>query len=126
MIYCQMTNISFAEWLQEIMDDREIKSADLARLAHLDPGVITRILKAEREATPKTLTAIAHGLKLPPDYVFEKAGILPPKPELNSLQRELLYASQGMPESDIRMALQILETRAEYYAKHPEAKPKTE
>lgn len=118
-----MTKIYFSEWLAGILADKDIKPVELARLAKIDPGVVTRILKAERDAKPKTLEAIAHALKLPVDLIYEKAGILPTKPEATLLQRKLLHASEGLPESDLQLALSLLEQRREYYKKNPGAKP---
>jgi transcriptional regulator with XRE-family HTH domain len=118
-----MTNIDFAEWLENELDKREIKPVELARIAGIDPGVVTRILKAERSARPKTLESIAHALRLPPEFVFEKAGILPPKPELTPIKRKLLHLAEGLPDSDIELALSILEQRQDYYKKNPQAKP---
>lgn len=118
-----MTKITFSEWLTKILADKDIKPVELARLAKIDPGVVTRILKAERDAKPKTLEAIAHALKLPVDLVYEKAGILPPKVELSPIKRALLHASEGLPDSDLQLALSLLEQRQEYYKKNPGAKP---
>jgi transcriptional regulator with XRE-family HTH domain len=122
MIYCLMTKVLFSEWLENLLAEKDIKPVELARMAHIDPGVVTRILKAERAAQPKTLEAIAHALKLPPDFVFEKAGILPSKPELSPIKRKLLHIAEGLPESDIELAISILEQRQEFYKKNPSAK----
>lgn len=92
-------------------------------MANIDSGVVTRLLKAEREAKPDTLSAIAHALQLPVDLVFEKAGVLPPKPELSPIKRALLHAAEGLPESDVKLALSLLEQRQEFYKKNPNAKP---
>ena len=92
-------------------------------MAKIDPGVVTRILKAERSATPKTLESIAHALKLPVDLVYEKAGILPSKSNLSSVKRKLVHLAEGLPDSDVEMAIALLEQREAYYKKHPEAKP---
>lgn len=118
-----MTKVTFSEWLDGVLTDRDIKPVELARLAKIDPGIVTRILKAERSATPKTLEAIAHALKLPIDLVYEKAGILPSKPELSPIKRKLAHLAQDLPDSDIEMAIALLEQRTEYYKKHPAAKP---
>lgn len=123
-MFCQMTKkIDFAEWLKDTLKDKNMKPIDLSRLANIDSGVVTRLLKAEREAKPDTLSAIAHALQLPVDLVFEKAGVLPPKPELSPIKRALLHASEGLPDSDVKLALSLLEQRQEYYKKNPGAKP---
>lgn len=117
------TRVAFAEWLDAVLVEQDIKPVELARLAKIDPGVVTRILKAERDARPKTLEAIAHALKLPTDLVYEKAGILPTKIELSPIKRKLLHLTEGLPESDVEIAVNILEQRQEYYKKNPGAKP---
>ncbi len=123
MISCLMTNIDFAEWLGKTLSDRDIKPVELARLARIDPGVISRTLSAERKPSTKTLEAIAHALKLPTDLVFEKAGILPQKIEQSPIKRKLAHLADDLPDSDVEIAIALLEQRAEYYKKNPNAKP---
>ncbi len=118
-----MTNIDFAEWLGKTLSDRDIKPVELARLARIDPGVISRTLSAERKPSTKTLEAIAHALKLPTDLVFEKAGILPQKIEQSPIKRKLAHLADDLPDSDVEIAIALLEQRAEYYKKNPNAKP---
>lgn len=73
-----MTNLlDFGDWLSKYLDDKNIKPVELARSANIDPGVITRIIKGERKATPETLASIAHALHLPVKFIFEKYGYLP-------------------------------------------------
>jgi len=115
--------IDFAEWLKNILNDKGMKPIDLSRLANIDSGVITRLLKAEREAKPDTLIAIAHALKLPVDLIFEKAGLLQPKSELSAVKRKLLHVAETSFDSDVEIAITLLEQRQEYYKKHPQAKP---
>ncbi len=124
MIHCQMTkNVSFSEWLEQTLTDMDMKPVELARKARIDPGIVTRILKAERSTTPKTLEAIAHALKLPVDLVYEKAGILPKKPELSPIKRKLVHVAEELPDSDIELAITLLEQRQEFYKRNPKARP---
>lgn len=69
------------------------------------------------------LRKIAKALNLPADFVFEKAGVLPPKPELSPIKRALIHLAEGMPDSDIEVAIAVLEQREEYYRKNPSARP---
>jgi len=71
-----MTNIKFAEWLTDYLKTQRIKPVELARMAKLDPGAISRILTAERSPTPKTLESIAKALDIPSETVFRAAGLL--------------------------------------------------
>lgn len=105
-----VTNMDFAEWLSEIIKTRDMKPVELARLANLDPGVITRVLKAERTATPKTLEAIAHALRIPTEDIFRAAGILPPaKGKLGERQQRLLGLAEAADDDDLDLAIAMLE-----------------
>lgn len=68
---------NFAKWLQEELDYRDWKQADLARAANLDSAVISNLINEKRGAGETTATAIAKAFGLPPDFVFRKAGLLP-------------------------------------------------
>jgi len=115
--------IEFAEWLRNTLEEKGMKPIDLSRMGNIDSGVITRLLKAEREARPDTLISIARALKLPVDLVFEKAGVLPPKPELSPIKRALIHLAENLPDSDIEVAIAVLEQREAFYKKNPSAKP---
>lgn len=114
---------NFSKWLDGQLKERNWKPADLSRESGLASAVISNLLNGHRNLGEKTGKAIARALKLPVDLVFEKAGILPPKTELSPIKRALLHASEGLPDSDVQIALSILEQRQEYYKKNPGAKP---
>lgn len=59
----------------------------------------------------------------PPDLLFEFVNILPAKSELSIIKRKLAHLAQDLPDTDIEMAIALLEQRTEYYKKHPSAKP---
>lgn len=114
---------SFGQWLLEELEKRDMNQSDLARASNITTAQISRIISGRRGVGEQALTAIAHALRLPPDMVFEKAGILPPKPEMSPIKRKLLHLSEGLPESDIELAISLLEQRQDYYKKHPQSKP---
>ena len=86
-----MSTVDFAEWLLAELELRKISAADLARKSEISKATISRILKREREAKPETLAAIARGLKLPKESVYQKAGLLPPKPKDQAEIDDLVY-----------------------------------
>lgn len=114
---------NFGMWLLKELEEKNMSQADLARACSITTAQISRIISGTRSAGKDTLTAIAHALRLPPDLVFEKAGVLPQKTELSPIKRALLHAAEGLPESDVKLALSLLEQRQEYYKKNPQAKP---
>lgn len=114
---------NFGMWLLKELEKRNMSQSDLARACSITTAQISRIISGTRSAGKDSLTAIAHALRLPPDLVFEKAGILPPKIELSALKRRLLHVAEGLPDSDIELALSLLEQRQTFYKKNPNAKP---
>lgn len=113
----------FSEWLLKELKDRDMTQADLSRIAGLGSGTISNIMIGNRKVGQDTLAKIAHALKLPPDLVFEKAGILPPKRDLSPIKRKLAHLAESLPDSDVETAIALLEQRDEYYKKNPGAKP---
>lgn len=114
---------NFAEWLKAELEKRDWKQADLVRATQLDSAVISYIINGKRRSGESTARAIARALKLPPELVFEKAGLLPPKPELSPIKRKLAHLAEDLPDSDVETAIALLEQRQEYYKKHPKARP---
>jgi transcriptional regulator with XRE-family HTH domain len=115
---------NFGEWLKQQMDTARISQKELAQKSGVTPAQISRIIGGTRGVGTDALTGIARALKLPRELVFEKAGLLPPKTELTAPQRAVLYLLKDLPDSDAEMVLALLEQRAEYYTKHPEARPR--
>jgi transcriptional regulator with XRE-family HTH domain len=76
-IICQVTMNAFPQWLADQLQEKGWIPADLARIARVDNGVISRILSGERKATPDTLVSIASALKISPEDIFRRAGLLP-------------------------------------------------
>lgn len=118
-----MNKIEFGQWVKKERETRNWSQSDLARESGLYRSVINNIENGVSESTPKTLTALAKGFGYPVEYVFEVFGLLPPKPELSPVKRALLHVAEGLPDSDVKLALSLLEQREEYYKKNPGAKP---
>lgn len=114
---------NFSEWLKKELNDRNWKQADLVRESKLDSAVISNIINGKRKAGESTARAIAKALGLPVDYVFEIADILPKKNELSPARRKLLHMSEDLPDSDVELAITMLEQRKEFYKKNPQSKP---
>jgi len=114
---------NFSDWLKHELEVRGWKQADLVRETNLDSAVISNLINGKRRAGETTARAIARALRFSPEYVFEIAGILPPKPELTPIKRKLIHLAEGLPDSDIEIAITILEQRHDYYKKNPSAKP---
>jgi transcriptional regulator with XRE-family HTH domain len=116
---------NFGDWLLEQLKEKNISQSELSRLAGLSKGTISNLINGTKGKGPDSLTAIAHALKLPVDLVFEKAKMLPPKPDLSPIKRKLIHVaeSEELADSDVELAITLLEQRIELYKKHPKARP---
>lgn len=101
----------FKEWVEQEMQKRGWKQAELARAGGMDPVTLNRILNMERKAGPDSCSAIARALGLPAEEVYRRAGLLPKLPDENSTLRrinlrlrELLNDERGqavLPQIDV-------------------------
>lgn len=114
---------NFAKWLDQELKNRDWKPADLSRASGLRSAVISNLLNGHRNVGEKTGNAIARALKVPVDLVFEKAGMIPPKPDLSPIKRKLAHVAEDLPDSDVELAITLLEQRQEYYKRNPQARP---
>lgn len=118
-----MNKVEFGQWVRKEREDREWSQSDLARESGLYRSLINNIENGVSESSPKTLTALGHAFGYPIEFMFEIVGLLPPKPELSPIKRALIHIAEDLPDSDVRLALSLLEQRQEYYKKNPGAKP---
>lgn len=70
----------FVEWLQQEIDARNWRPADLARAAGIYASTLAKILQRERRVGADVCLSLARRLTLPPETVFRKAGLLPDLP----------------------------------------------
>lgn len=92
----------FNEWLLERLKELEWSQADLARASGLTTAAISKYING-RIPDEAALRKLAKALKMPPDLVFEKAGILPPKSDLTPLQRSIMEMVKNLPDNDLSM-----------------------
>lgn len=103
--------MNFSEWLHEEMRSRDWSIADLAREAGVSPGALGNVLRETRKAGADLCSGIAHALKIPPEFVFQKAGLLPEKPDRNKKIDEAIYLIEKLNESNQKDAIQYLRYR---------------
>lgn len=109
----------FGEWLQIEMNARALGVRELARLAKVAPGTISRILTETRTPGADLCRNLASGLELPETVVFEAAGLLSPaRGEGELTLRELYELLKGLPIEEQRAIL--AEARERWAAVHGE------
>lgn len=122
LVICNNWKQMFNDWLLKQMQLQEWSQADLARHSGLTKGAISKYING-RIPDESAIRKIAHALKLPVDFVFEQAGLLPQKPELSPIKRKLVHVIESSLDSDVEIAITLLEQRQDFYKKHPSAKP---
>lgn len=96
------------------MRARNMSPADLARATNKDQGIISRLLRGERQPRPETLADIARALKLSVDEVYRAAGLLPPRPDSNiDVERAEHLVRSFKTDQYRQIALATLETLLE-------------
>lgn len=104
-----MSRISFQEWLNKQLFDRNLIPADITKRTGLSSSQISRIISGEREPGIDALIAIADALYLPRSQVFVAAGIL----ENNNLDpkiESLAYRISKLPKDQQRIIDAMIDT----------------
>jgi transcriptional regulator with XRE-family HTH domain len=102
----------FNDWLLNQLKQQDWSQADLARASGLTTAAISRYISG-RTPDEAALRKIAKALRLPPELVFEKAGLLPTKSELTPKKRELMARLEDADEATVQMVIKILEAAVE-------------
>jgi transcriptional regulator with XRE-family HTH domain len=104
--------INFAKWLEKVLEMEGWTRADLARQAHVSPSSLSMIVNGQRNPGEELCSSIARALNIPPEIVFEEAGLLqysPPAPKQanlilwieNELQKRDLTVEQAAEKANI-------------------------
>lgn len=70
-------NIDFTEWLTKELTVKGWDQAELSRRSGITTAHISRIMTGQRHPGTEALSGIAHALRLPPEDLFRRAGLLP-------------------------------------------------
>lgn len=63
-------------WLDNVLKQARMTPAQLASIAHIDPGVISRLRRTPQEPTFSTLKSIQKASKVPMRTILEYMGLL--------------------------------------------------
>lgn len=122
-MFTTMNKIEFGTWVRQEREKKNWSQSDLARESGLYRSIINNIETGKSNSAPATLTALANAFGYPPKFLFELVDLLPVEAELSPLKQKLLKISESLPDSDIELALSLLEQRQAFYKKNPNAKP---
>lgn len=71
----------FADWLNEELQRKGWRQADLMRATGISRGGISLLMSGQIKPAPQTVMQLAVVFKVPPDFIMRKVGYLPPKNE---------------------------------------------
>jgi transcriptional regulator with XRE-family HTH domain len=127
-----MANTDYINWLREQMRAKGWRQAELAHAAHVDPAVVSNILTGKRGPGFDTCSAFAAALQLPPEVVFEAAGLLSPRDktkdaylaEINSIYEKFDKENKRESLEFFRMLLRLQDEQGGTHAKQGTLPPK--
>jgi transcriptional regulator with XRE-family HTH domain len=112
------------DWILKELEKRDWSQADLARHAGVSRAAISDIVSGKRGLGRDLAVAISEALDTPLEEVYRAAGLLPPKPEGDTLTEEGLHILIKLDEHEkqdairfLRMRLDVQEERGKYEAK---------
>lgn len=102
---------NFADWLINELQERGMNQADLARASGLGNGSISDVLKGRRKAGREFAAAVAKGLDLPVETVFQEAGFLPKEKPHNREIEQIMTLVDGMTKDEQKELLSYIRWR---------------
>ncbi len=104
---------TFTEWLNERLENIGWSYNELARRAGLSSGGVSLVMTEARRPGPEFALGVARALRIPPERVFRKAGILPPRiigGEDKERKSELPDLYEALGDRDRNTALAVIRT----------------
>jgi transcriptional regulator with XRE-family HTH domain len=99
---------TLVDYLEEQLQRRSWRPADLARAAGVPDATISHILNGSRRAGPEVCNAFARALDEPPEKIFRMAGLLPPVQHSVEEEREAVFILRTLPPDMRAVAMRLL------------------
>lgn len=103
----------FNDWLLTELNNREWSQADLARASGLTTAAISKYING-RIPDKTALQKIAKALNYPPTFIFRKAGILPPQPEIDEMIEQILHEAAHLTTEDQQELLAFIRMKRKF------------
>lgn len=100
----------FVTWLNDELATQGWSRADLARATGLHKGSISNVLNGQRQPSVDFVMAVARAFKMPPEELFRRAGLLPPRPAVGGggLVEEAVDVLKRLPADKQQEALNYI------------------
>jgi len=115
----------FGSYIAQQLENNGWSMRELARRASLSPTSVSYVVNGRVKPTAEFCRSIARALNLPPEGVFRKAGLLPPKPEETAEIDEANYLFSQLSREEQRRLLIMMRALVEerVSTSHPRRKP---
>jgi len=117
---CIMINTmdKFAEWVNSEVERRGWSFRETARRAGLSATAVSQVVGGQANPGLDFCIGLARALKIPPEQVLRRAGLLPPRAEGDELLDTLLHyydlLSRGDQQRLLAIARSLAEEKIEY------------
>jgi transcriptional regulator with XRE-family HTH domain len=119
-----MTNqFSFDLWLQDILTQKGITQAELAKRSSITPAQISRLVSGARGPGKETCLSLARALNIPPETILRVAGFLPTDQTWTPSKDEWSYIFQQLSPDDQAEMLEIARMKLSRRRKAPDTGP---
>lgn len=89
-MYTISMNTDFNVWLTKRLDKEDWNNSELARRASVAPSTVSMVLNQQQRPGLDFCLGVAKALRIPPETVLRKAGLLPPVPPAIEQEQEYL------------------------------------
>lgn len=111
---------AFTEWLHQQIAQSGKTQAELAYAGDISASQISRVLSGDRNPGPDFCLGIAKALNLPPEVMFQKAGLFPETGEEGQKLKEAGHLFGQLPEREQDMILAVMHTLLKARARREE------
>ena len=113
-MFMTMNTNELGSWLIKERTNRKMSQAELARRAGITRGAISNYeANKVKSPDPEVLRAIAKALVVPEILVFQKAGLLSPKPKTNLEYEEAVHLLNQLTEDELSEITELMQFKIE-------------
>ena len=103
---------TFSEWLVRELRVRNMSPAELSRTSGITQSALSRLISGSRKPNTDTIQAIAKGLKVNVEEIYEVCGILQHKSTIDDiLTNRILEMVKGLQEDDKEDILSLIQAK---------------
>lgn len=103
----RMNKVEFVEWLENVLQERKMSRADLARSSGISAPQITRILNGEQTPRVDSINSIARAIEKTPEEVFRRAAGIS-NVENGAIEKEAAHLVNLLPDDMKQTAVRYL------------------